>query len=110
MRKVTREEISTGNPLKIMFLLSFPVMISQLLKRRSSHRCANFLAGDLVTHCSLFRIWNSWRGSRFSIYRSRRKEKCQYGSQPNAFSFRYIWIDNCCIRIYINPLSGPSYY
>jgi len=31
MRKVTREEISTGNPLKIMFLLSFPVMISQLL-------------------------------------------------------------------------------
>lgn len=31
MRKVTREEILTGNPLKVMFLLSFPVMISQLL-------------------------------------------------------------------------------
>jgi len=31
MRKVTREEILTGNPLKVMFILSFPVMISQLL-------------------------------------------------------------------------------
>jgi len=31
MRKVTREEILTGNPLKVMFVLSFPVMISQLL-------------------------------------------------------------------------------
>jgi putative MATE family efflux protein len=31
MRKVTREEILTGNPLKVMFLLSFPVMISQFL-------------------------------------------------------------------------------
>jgi len=31
MRKVTREEILAGNPLKVMFLLSFPVMISQFL-------------------------------------------------------------------------------
>ena len=31
MRKVTRKEILTGNPLKVMFLLSFPVMISQFL-------------------------------------------------------------------------------
>lgn len=31
MRKVTREEILNDNPLKVMFLLSFPVMISQLL-------------------------------------------------------------------------------
>lgn len=31
MRKVTREEILTGNPLKVMFVLSFPVMISQFL-------------------------------------------------------------------------------
>src|SRR5665648_901367 len=31
MRKVTREEILTDNPLKVMFLLSFPVMISQFL-------------------------------------------------------------------------------
>lgn len=31
MRKVTRKEILTDNPLKVMFLLSFPVMISQLL-------------------------------------------------------------------------------
>jgi Na+-driven multidrug efflux pump len=31
MRKVTREEILIGNPLKAMFLLSFPVMISQFL-------------------------------------------------------------------------------
>ncbi|TFG91028.1 MAG: MATE family efflux transporter, partial [Candidatus Atribacteria bacterium] len=32
MRKVTREEILTDNPLKVMFILSFPVMISQLLQ------------------------------------------------------------------------------
>ena len=31
MRKITREEILIGNPLKAMFLLSFPVMISQFL-------------------------------------------------------------------------------
>ena len=31
MRKVTREEILNGNPVKVMFLLSFPLMISQFL-------------------------------------------------------------------------------
>jgi len=31
VKKVTREEILTSNPVKIIFLLSFPVMISQLL-------------------------------------------------------------------------------
>lgn len=31
MRKVTREEILNGNPVKVMFLLSFPIMISQFL-------------------------------------------------------------------------------
>jgi len=32
MRKITREEILTGNSLKVIFVLSFPVMISQLLQ------------------------------------------------------------------------------
>ena len=31
MRKFTSEEILTADPLKVMFLLSFPVMISQFL-------------------------------------------------------------------------------
>ncbi len=31
MRKVTREEILNANPVKVMFLLSFPIMISQFL-------------------------------------------------------------------------------
>ncbi len=31
MRKVTREEILNANPVKVMFLLSLPIMISQLL-------------------------------------------------------------------------------
>ena len=32
MRKINREEILTHNPVKIIFLLSFPLMISQLLQ------------------------------------------------------------------------------
>ena len=31
MRKVSREEILTGNPTKIMFILGLPIMLAQFL-------------------------------------------------------------------------------
>jgi len=113
MRKVTREEILTGNPLKVMFVLSFPVMISQLL-HTLYHLADTFWLGHLPPAESgeaVAGLQISWPMIWFLIALS-----FGFGIAGVALVSQYtgagenIWIDSCCIWIYLNPLFSPSYY
>ncbi len=121
MRKITRKEILTGSPLKTMFLLSLPVMISQFL-HTLYHLADTFWLGHLPPAESggaVAGLQISWPviwflialsfgfgiagiAFNFSIHRSRRKRKCKFSRQSITFPLYYIWIDCGYLRSYLH--------